>query len=100
MKDELSIKQAADLLGVNRETIARWIRAGRIDAVNVSGGHERPRWRIARSTLDAVREDRGRTLGHDAAAAGRKLRRIEAKMAELQALLREVRELVHERRQE
>jgi len=100
MQEELTIKQAAELLGVNRETIARWIRDGRIPAVNVSGGSERPRWRIARATLDGVRRGRERALGHDAAGAVRRLRRVEAKMVELQALLREVRELVDERRQE
>lgn len=39
--DLLTPRQAAELLGVNTNTLARWVRAGLLSAVTTPGGHRR-----------------------------------------------------------
>ncbi len=59
----LTTGQAAELLGVSRSTIVRYIEAGTLDARRLPGGH----WRIHRSAAekllgdDSESRDDGRT---------------------------------------
>lgn len=33
--------EAADLFGVNRKTLARWVKSGKLSAIKTLGGHHR-----------------------------------------------------------
>ena len=48
----LSVHDVAEALGTCDETILSHIRAGRLQAVNVGLGAQRPRWRIRPEALD------------------------------------------------
>lgn len=41
-----TIQEAAQVLGVNRETVSRWKRAGRISGENIGGVVLLPRWAV------------------------------------------------------
>ena len=45
--------QAAELLGVSRSTVVRYIEAGTLDARRLPGGH----WRIRRSEAEKLLRD-------------------------------------------
>ena len=49
----LRIDQVAALLVVHPDTVLRWIHEERLTAVNISGGDQRPRWRVERVALAA-----------------------------------------------
>jgi excisionase family DNA binding protein len=57
-RDELTLQEAADLLGVHYMTAYRYVRTGRLAARQSQGA-----WRVRRSSLDRMRqpEDAGRT---------------------------------------
>lgn len=40
-------KEVADVLGVTRQTLSRWIKSGKLKAVNLSTSSENPRYRIS-----------------------------------------------------
>lgn len=44
-------KEAGALLGVSHDTVNRWVKAGRIRAVNVSAGTHKPRFRVREDDL-------------------------------------------------
>jgi excisionase family DNA binding protein len=48
--DMLTTKQTAALLGVDRATVARWVRLGQLPAVRLPSGH----WRIRRAEVDRL----------------------------------------------
>ena len=51
----LTAGQAADLLGVNRRTVARWCESGRIEAHRTAGGDVRGgNWRIHPAVIEGV----------------------------------------------
>jgi excisionase family DNA binding protein len=50
-KPLLTVDKVAEILGVDRETVVRWIRRGRLAAVVLPGGR---RYRIRRQDLDAA----------------------------------------------
>jgi excisionase family DNA binding protein len=54
--DLLTPRQAAELLGVNTNTLARWVRAGMLPAVTTPGGHRRYR----RADVRALSQERKR----------------------------------------
>ena len=54
MTKRISPAAAAARLGVTVKRIYGLIAAKKLDAVNVSTGDERPRWRIAEEALDHV----------------------------------------------
>ena len=47
----LTVDEVAEIVGVDRETVVRWIRAGRLDAVILPGGRH---YRIRREALEAA----------------------------------------------
>ena len=56
LAQELTIKQAAEALGVHPLTIHRYIRAGRLPARNAALlSRQRARWRIALTDILAIR---------------------------------------------
>ena len=52
----LTIQEVADRMNVSRDTVERWIRAGHVEAVDVSAnpnpGRSRARWRIRVASLE------------------------------------------------
>lgn len=48
----LTPPQIAARLGVNAHKILAWINSGRLRALNISTGHERPRYRIHAADLE------------------------------------------------
>lgn len=72
-----SVPDVASVLGVNREKIRAWIRAGLLKAINVSAG-PRPRWRISQQALDEFLESR---TSKPAARATRR-RRTDSRLVE------------------
>lgn len=46
----LTTSQAAALLGVDRATVARWVRLGQLPAVRLPSGH----WRIRRVEVERL----------------------------------------------
>jgi excisionase family DNA binding protein len=54
--DLLTPRQAAELLGVNTNTLARWARDGQLPAVTTPGGHRRYR----RADVHTFSEERER----------------------------------------
>lgn len=62
----LNVAQIAEELGIDRETVTRWITSKQLAAVNVcqSASAKKPRWRVRREDLDAflaVRSNRTAT---------------------------------------
>ena len=41
-----TIQEAADVLGVNRETVRRWMVAGKLAGENIGGAVLLPRWAV------------------------------------------------------
>jgi excisionase family DNA binding protein len=48
--DLLTTSEAAELLKVHRDTVARWIRLGQIEAMKLPGGQ----YRVARAVVDEL----------------------------------------------
>jgi len=48
----VSVRQAADTLGVSMETVKRWARAGRVEARKNASGN----WVFAPDDIDAMRD--------------------------------------------
>lgn len=46
----LTVEQVADVLGVNQDTVRRWIRNGEIEVIDLGG---RAGYRITQSALDS-----------------------------------------------
>lgn len=55
LKQILTVPDTADELGIDRETVTRWIKTGQLAATNVckNAGGCKPRWRVRREDLDA-----------------------------------------------
>ena len=53
----LKLTEIARLMGVRRATVARWVRDGRLPAVQTPGGH----WRVRSSEVDAMLKNAVRT---------------------------------------
>ena len=51
--DMLTTDQAARLLGVDRATVARWLRLGQLRGVRLPSGH----WRIRREDVNRLLAD-------------------------------------------
>lgn len=49
-RDDLSPQEAADLLGLNRTTVLRWLHGDRIAGWRTVGG----RWRVPRSEVERL----------------------------------------------
>lgn len=54
-EEHLSIRQAAERLGVAYRTVYRWIRTGKLEAVQPNGEHGS--WRVPASALAARKND-------------------------------------------
>ena len=52
-EDVLTVTEAARRLKVSRDNVLGWIHTGRLRAANTAKGTGRPRYRIARTDLDA-----------------------------------------------
>lgn len=48
--DMLTTSQAAELLNVDRATIARWVRLGQLPAIRLPSGH----WRVRRAEVEKL----------------------------------------------
>jgi excisionase family DNA binding protein len=55
----LTVREAAERLRVNPESIRRWLRSGQLVGVHL--GSDRGGWRISERDLDAFIQDRTRT---------------------------------------
>jgi excisionase family DNA binding protein len=54
----LTTTEAAELLGVTRQAVARWCESGAIDAHRTAGGAtRRGEWRIAPKAVEAFRRE-------------------------------------------
>jgi len=51
MENYYSIKEVADVLSVTRQTLSRWIKSGKLKAINLSTASEKPRYRIPNSEI-------------------------------------------------
>ncbi len=51
-------KDVANYFGVDAGKVAVWIRTGKLRAVNVGNGSQRPRYRITASDLAAFEQER------------------------------------------
>lgn len=51
MENYYSIKEVADVLSVTRQTLSRWIKSGKLKAINLSIASEKPRYRISNSEI-------------------------------------------------
>ena len=60
----LSTEEAAQLLGVTVESINRWLRAGHFPNAWRINPHNRSRWRIPQSDIDAFVAMRRATRGY------------------------------------
>lgn len=67
-KEYFSMEEIAELLGVHISTVRRWIREGRLPAINVCTS-KRSRWRVSQAALDEFLEENSSknfaTLCHD-----------------------------------
>ena len=50
--DLLTPREAAEMFGVNANTLARWVRAGRLASVTTPGGHRRYRRADVHALMD------------------------------------------------
>ena len=57
----LTIKQASELIGVDRVTLRRWEKAGKIKSTRTEGGHRRYDVRQERISLNDVGHQPGRS---------------------------------------
>lgn len=66
MTKTLTTDQVAEHFGVNVDSVCDWIKAGKLEAVNISAGKKKPTYRI---TVRAIRrfERRNSTLPKPAA---------------------------------
>jgi len=55
--DMLTTTQAASMLGVDRATVARWVRLGQLPAVRLPSGHIRIRRRDVEKLLAEDRDE-------------------------------------------
>ena len=51
-KEAYKVSEVANLLGINRKSVAALISEGLLDAVNISKGTKRPVYRIPKQTLE------------------------------------------------
>ena len=51
VKPEVSAAEAARLMSVDKATVIRWIRAGKLEGWQTPGGH----WRIPRTEIERIR---------------------------------------------
>ena len=51
-------KEICEMLAIGISPVLNWIHTKQLKAVNVSNSPDRPRWRIARTDLDAFLESR------------------------------------------
>lgn len=51
-------RDICDAIGVGIEPVLAWIHSGQLKASNISNSPIRPRWRIAKTDLDAFLETR------------------------------------------
>lgn len=58
LPEYLSMRQAAEIVGVNRRTIARWISAGTLTACRPGGGDKHRTIRIRREDLERCLQGR------------------------------------------
>ena len=49
-------RQVAELLGVDRTTVTRWARSGKLEALRTLGGHRRFRASVVRALLSRESE--------------------------------------------
>lgn len=56
--DSLTVNEVAELLHVCRQTVARWIREGKLPASDLAPGEIRAMWRISREDLYRFVEQR------------------------------------------
>ncbi|HEY1186325.1 MAG TPA: helix-turn-helix domain-containing protein [Gemmata sp.] len=70
----LTVAEVAERFGVTPETVAGWIRAGELRAVNVSRSRtsKKPRWRVTPEALAAFETARSATAEQPAAPKRRK----------------------------
>lgn len=57
-RTHITPKIGCEMLGVGIETFLSWIHSGQLKASNVSNSNTRPRWRIAKTDLNAFLEAR------------------------------------------
>jgi excisionase family DNA binding protein len=59
-RENLTVAEVAEMLGVHAAQVLTWIRRGELVATNVSATPDakRPTWRIASAAVDAFRESR------------------------------------------
>ena len=51
-------KEICEMLAIGIEPVLNWIHSGQLKAANVSNSSTRPRWRIAKSDLEAFLDAR------------------------------------------
>jgi len=60
-RDFLTVRQAADELGVAERTIQHWIASGELQAEPLESGMARTTWIISRKALDDFKKTRGQS---------------------------------------
>lgn len=63
----LTVEEVAEKLKVNEETVRRWIRANKLQVLDLGG--QRAGYRIRRQDAEAFLQQRFGTVGKEAAAA-------------------------------
>ncbi len=64
IRRRLTVREVAEILGVDANKILKFIRAGELRAIDVSQNRGRkPRWRIAPADLELFESRRSNTLG-------------------------------------
>lgn len=51
-RDYYTVPEVARRIRVNTRKVMTWIRSGRLRAINVGGGAQRPRYRVAKCDLE------------------------------------------------
>lgn len=57
-EDYLTVVQAAAVMGVDKQTVYRFVWAGDLPRINIGRGQSRPRIRIRRSAIDRLMSSR------------------------------------------
>jgi len=57
MESLYSLQEVADVLRVTRQTLSRWIKSGKLNAINLSTAKEKPRYRIPNSEVIRILGD-------------------------------------------
>ena len=58
-----TIQETADVLSVNRETVSRWLKAGRLSGESIGGAVLIPRWAVEMLRDQRQAQRRGRRQG-------------------------------------